>query len=140
MRAIGAETPAGTEIAFSVEMKDLISANTLAGSSSIAAGRRYERWSASGRRRRARPVGSIVVRHPGKAGGSPPPRGAPAAPIGVGIAPTAIKSNLARASSYVKSQAALNLTTRTPPVSTAAADGRLRFADALVAASPGEKP
>ena len=32
-------------------------------------------------------------------------------PIGVGAAPTAIKSNLARASTYVKSQAGLNLTT-----------------------------
>ena len=58
--------------------------------------------------------GSIVVRLPGRgkgSGGSTPPRGAPAKPpVGVGIAPTAIKSNLTRASTYVKNQAGLNLT------------------------------
>jgi hypothetical protein len=117
VRAIGASLPAGTEISFTVRMKDLIQgANTLAVVVLDRGGRRYEQVASFGVSAPPPPPrpGSLVVRLPvrGKrSAGSTPPRGAPVKPpVGVGAAPAAMKSSLARASSYVKSQAGLNLT------------------------------
>jgi hypothetical protein len=117
VRAIGASLPAGTEISFTMGMRDLIQgANTLAVVVLDRGGRRYEQVASFGVTAPPPPPrpGSLVVHLPVRgtgSAGSTPPRGAPVKPpVGVGAAPAAMKSSLARASSYVKSQAGLNLT------------------------------
>jgi len=116
VRTVAATLPPGTTLSFTVTMKDLLQgANTLAVVVVDRGGRQYQQVVSFGVTAppKAPPRGTVIVRMPvpGKGDGSTPPRGAPAKPpVGVSATPAALKSSLGRATSYVKSQAKLNLT------------------------------
>jgi hypothetical protein len=119
VRAIGASLPPGTTIAFTVSMKDLLQgANTLTVVVIDRGGRQYQQVASFGVTAPPKrpPRGTVVVRLPVRgtgdaSGGSAPAPGVPVKPpVGAGAMPATIKSGLGRASSYVKSQAKLNLT------------------------------
>ena len=116
VRTIGATLPPGTTLSFTVAMKDLLQgANTLAVVVIDRGGRQYQQVVSFGVTAVPKPPprGTLIVRLPvpGKGDGRTPPRGAPLKPpVGVSATPAALMSSLGRATSYLRSQAKLNLT------------------------------
>jgi hypothetical protein len=116
VRDLGASLPPGIDISFTIPRKDLVQgANTLAVILCDRGGRRYEQVVSFGVTAPPAPSrpGAVVTRLPirgRKRGDRPPAPGAPTKPaVGAGATPATIKSSLAQARSYVKSQADLNL-------------------------------
>ena len=113
-RALASQLPAGTEIAFTLPLRDLMEGtNTLAVVVVDRGGRRYEQIVSFGVAAppRIRPDAPLPVRLPPRPGTTADARSAvPARPsFGLAASPVKIKDDLAKASSYVKSQATRNL-------------------------------